>query len=179
MPDLTGRLHLAESGDTCAVTLAWDEASRTLGITGQDVDVQVPAKSLSVSTDGGANAAVHLVWQSGGRTWAVTLTDRDTIRALAGVFAASLAHQLDSAILENLHATRLSRLTLAMLALLVLAGLCCAWLYRGTIADFILRRRSPAIERQLGRSTRPECSRSCRLVVERPGANSWALRLFL
>lgn len=179
MSDLTGLLHLANSGETCAVGLTWNEASRALRIAGEGVDIQVPAKSLSISTSGGDGTAVHLVWQSEGRAWAVTLTDRDTIRALAGVFAVSLAHQLDRAILDDLHATRRGRLTLAVLALLALAGLCCAWLYRQSIVDFILQRRSPAIERQLGQSTMPERSRSCRLVAEKPAVNSRALRFLL
>lgn len=149
MPDLVGLLHPVDSGETCAVTLTWDEAARTLHIAGEGVDLRVPAKSLSIST-GSDGAAVHLVWQSSGRTWAVTLTDRETIRALAGVFAAALAHQLDSAILANLEATRAGRLKLALLALLVLATLFCVWLYRQPITDLIWHRQSPASEHQLG-----------------------------
>jgi len=150
MPNLTGLFHLADSGDTCAATLTWDEAARTLRVVGDGVDVQVPAKSLSVSTSGDS-ASVHLVWQSNGRTWAVTLTDRETIRALAGLFAASLAYQLDRAILENLHATRRGRLVLTVLALLILIALGLAWLCRQSIVDFIRQRRSPAMENQIGR----------------------------
>jgi hypothetical protein len=157
MAELTGRLHLADSGETCSVALEWNEAARTLHVSGQGVDVRVPAKALSVSAGSGQDA--HLVWLSEGRTWAVTLTDRESIRALAGLFAAILAQQLDRAILENLHATRRGRLMLTVLALVVLVGLCFAWLYRGSIADFIQHRRTPAIERQLGQLPLSELSR--------------------
>ena len=159
MLELTGLLHLADSGETCPVALEWNEASRELRVTGKGLDIQVPAKALSVSTGDSSGTAVHLVWQSGGRAPAVvTLTERETIRELAGRFAAVLAHQLDRTILESLKATRRSRLMLAVLALAVLAALCCAWLFREPIVDFILRRRAPAIERQLGQSTMPDLS---------------------
>jgi hypothetical protein len=159
MPDLKGLLYLADSGETCPVALEWNDASRELRIRGKGLDIQVPAKALSVSAEGSPGTAVLLLWQSSGRARAVvTLTERETIQGLAGLFAAALSQQLDRTILDSLNATRSSRLVLAVLALAVLAAACCAWLFRDSIADLIWRRRAPAIERQLGQSTRPDFS---------------------
>lgn len=167
MPDLKGLLHLADSGETCPVAIEWNDSTRELRIRGEGLDLQVPAKSLSVSTGDSPGTAVHLMWQSSGRARAiVTLTERETIQGLAGLFAAALSQQLDRTILDSLNATRSSRLMLAVLALAVLAAVCCAWLFRHSIVELIWRQQAPGIERQLGQSTMPDFSYRQRRIDE-------------
>jgi beta-barrel assembly-enhancing protease len=175
MSDLKGLLHLADSGATRPVALAWNDAAGVLHVKGEDVEIDVVATDLAISSGGWQGTAVHLVWQWEGRAWAITLTEHETIQALAGLFSVALARQLDRAILDGIQATRRGRLTLAVLALLVLLpalGFFVAWLFRANVVDAVVRRMPPAVDRQLGELTVAELSRSRRLVVAGPALDA-------
>jgi Zn-dependent protease with chaperone function len=153
MPDLKGQLFAPDGTLQGTVSLEWDETAAVLRIRGEGIDREVPGASVSVSTGGWQDQAVLLTWPQEGAAATVGISERETVRALAGLISASLARELDRAIQVSLKRERRGRRTLAiagLIALLPLALLAALFLLRGAILDAVLSRLPATVDAQVG-----------------------------
>jgi predicted Zn-dependent protease len=175
MSELQGQLFAPDGSAPCLVSLEWDEAARVLRIHDDGVEREVPGASISVATGGWQGQAVFLTWSQDGRGWAIGITDRQTVTALAALISASLARELDKAIVASLKSERKGRRTLIIagfLALLPLALLVAAFLLRGPILDLVLRRLPVSVDAQLGVVAFNDLARSGQIVATGPAADA-------
>jgi hypothetical protein len=119
---LHGQFFDPEEGTALPVTLDWDEAADMLRIRGEGLHHEVRGSSISVATGGTEGRAVFLSWAEGPRGYAIGVTDRETLQGLATLLSASLARELERAIVTSLRIPRRrSPWTYVLWALLFLA----------------------------------------------------------
>ncbi len=175
MAELKGHLFDPLTSTTRPVVLVWHELEQSLHVEGERFVRDVPGREISVATGGWQGQSVVLSWAEDLRGYALVLSERETIRALAGLLSASLARELEKAIADSLKAESRGRRTFLYVGLLVLLPillLLALWLARGPLVDAVLRRLPTAVDTRLGALAFEQTTGAGHLVDRGPAADA-------